>query len=192
LQGDRERCLAAGMDDYLSKPVQLQQLGNALQRWLPEMPRTALSAAEKQDLHEPDAACKPELHDTLPGEDRVAPAPDSSTLDPSVLANIHALGRDGDFLRRLANEFAMCAKQDLQRLQMAVAAANAEQTSEAAHRLKGSSGTIGARHFAALCQKLETAARAGQLEGASELLAAIEIEHSRVEQALDHEIKEVA
>ncbi len=88
--------------------------------------------------------------------------------------------------------FADVVKQDLQRLQTAVASDNAEEACQTAHKLKGSSGAVGARHFASLCQKLETAARAGKLDGAGELLAEIKIELGRVEQALSHEIGKVA
>jgi HPt (histidine-containing phosphotransfer) domain-containing protein len=124
----------------------------------------------------------------------VAQLADSTTLDPDVLASIHALDGDGGtgFLRRLASSFADGAEQDLHRLQTAIAAANAEEVREAAHRLKSSSGTVGALHFASLCQKLETAARAGRLDSAGELLTAIESEHVSVEAALSREIREIA
>ena len=64
----------------------------------------------------------------------------------------------------------------LKALRIAMTQGNATATHEAAHGLKSSSGNIGALHLASLCREIETAARAGTLDGASRVLPAIEAE----------------
>lgn len=148
---DRERCLAVGMDDYLSKPVQSHQLRNTLQGWLASQNEKSC-AADTRDLPVVDGVFESKPPAVAPGAHHLLHALESSTLDPTVLADIRALGGDGGarFLRRVVDAFADGTKEDLQRLQTAIAAANAEEAREAAHRLKASSGTVGARHLASL------------------------------------------
>ena len=108
LQGDREKCLASGMDDYLSKPLRLQDYVTALSRW------------------------------GLP-------------LDPAVLAKATALvGKDSP---RWKKEYL----EDARRLILELRSAKGEDLARAAHTLKGSSASLGARRLAALCAQIEAA-----------------------------------
>ena len=81
---------------------------------------------------------------------------------------------------------------DLQVLQIAIADGDGEAVRKAVHRLKSSSANVGALRLAALCQELETMARAGHLDNAEDRLAKISSEHERVGQALTQECRDVA
>jgi PAS domain S-box-containing protein len=131
MAGDRERCLAAGMDDYLSKPLRPEALDEVLERWLGVAPVAAVTAgeAEPTDAIEAliDAARMRTFRDDYPDiVDQLLDLFLQST--PPLLAELRTAvdGTDGDELRR------------------------------AAHKLKGSCQNIGATFMATLCRSLET------------------------------------
>ena len=195
LQGDRERCLAAGMDDYLSKPFHSEQLRDVLQRWLPEPPDNGAAARGLRDAHLTRLEAVADPPAVNPGEAAGATPTDATgTLDPNALASIRAMDADGTsgFLRRLAGKYADSSLEDLQVLQIAIADGDGEAVRKAVHRLKSSSANVGALRLAALCQELETMARAGHLDNAEDRLAKISSEHERVGQALTQECRDVA
>ena len=164
-EGDRERCLAAGMDDYLTKPYTLAQLGELLQRWL------VRGGAEKS----PAAAAGPQE------------AGGDPPLDRAVLAALAALGRPGatDLAAKVAGLYLLDAPASLAALGAAIAGGDARGVREAAHRLKSGSGNVGARPLAALLKELERLGREDELAGAGELLGRIEAEYERVRRALE-------
>jgi PAS domain S-box-containing protein len=164
LEGDREQCLKAGMDDYLSKPVKQGDLAVILARWLPA---PSLAA---------EAACQEEAA-TERGE----------PLDTSVLESLRALQAEGesDLLLRLIDLFFHHAPLRLKALGEALAQGNAQALVQAAHSLKGICGNLGAREMAALCDELEKQGRAGALSRAEALLAQLGEEYARVCRALE-------
>jgi signal transduction histidine kinase/CheY-like chemotaxis protein/HPt (histidine-containing phosphotransfer) domain-containing protein len=122
LRGEAEICFAAGMDDYISKPVEMSMLRTKLDHWLPRM---------KQAV--------PPL------------------LDASVLHEI--TGGDSNLEREVFRRFLAENIKDTAELQGAVEAHDTLQVTDAAHRIKGASKTIGASALAQVCMRIEAAAR---------------------------------
>jgi signal transduction histidine kinase/CheY-like chemotaxis protein/HPt (histidine-containing phosphotransfer) domain-containing protein len=168
IAGDRERCLEAGMDDYLSKPVREADLARVVTRWLvasrPEMivEEAAHSAA--------DAAAEP--------------LPVRETLDMSLIESLRELGHGDDFLGELRQLFLDDTPQRLTEIRDAVFAGDAPLLLRAAHGLKSSAGNLGAVRMRELCAALETDGRNAQLSESRQRFAELEAEYERVRQAL--------
>jgi signal transduction histidine kinase/DNA-binding response OmpR family regulator/HPt (histidine-containing phosphotransfer) domain-containing protein len=154
MDGDRERCLAAGMDDYISKPVRFQQLRATLARWVPT------DADADADA---DGALDPAV-----------------VAELRKLGD--AAG--GDVLDELAELFARDTPERLATLRRAATDGDARAVAEAAHILKGSAANLGATALVRLCQRLETQANSGSMQAIEELLAQLEALSPRVVQAV--------
>ncbi len=149
---DRESCLAAGMDDYLSKPLKLEELRQALSRCRPS-PQTAETAPEKAA----DSAGSGVTQGAL----RAAEAADP--LDHTVLDELHSPG-DGDAGRRTVAGFIRLYLENaavlLGDMETALRQRDSQTLERLAHTLRSSSGTLGAWRVSALCKELEQALRA--------------------------------
>ena len=185
LQGDRERCMAAGMDDYLGKPFTLQDLSALLERWLPPGVENVVGVAS------PPAVPRSDTLDNTHERDLDVVEP---PLDLAVLEGIRSMDVDGPggFLKSLIEKYLANANVDLENLQSNLRNGDAESLGKTAHRLKSASANLGAMVLATLCKELETAGRSGQLDGAQELLAALTSEFTRVSEALAQEAREAA
>ena len=162
MQGDREQCLACGMDDYVSKPVDPDELLAALKRW----GDVAASAAKALPSAPPSAA--------------------QASLPVLDIERLHrSCAGKAKLERRIMMETLRLTPELLSRLVGAVGAADAETCRFEAHTLKGSSRTLGAEALGAAASNLEEAAKTGVLNGAAELLQMIESEWAALSVLLD-------
>ena len=171
MQGDRERCLAAGMDDYVSKPVQAAELIEVLQKWIPYYNTVV-----------------PEATPLVP-QPMLTTQGSSPALDAEAFTALKALsdGEDPTFVLSLIAAFLQDTPVHLESLQQAAQAADAMALERAAHTLKASSASVGAHGMAGLCQELQRLGRAGSNTGALTLVAQLVYEFDRVRQALEQE-----
>jgi signal transduction histidine kinase/CheY-like chemotaxis protein/CHASE3 domain sensor protein/HPt (histidine-containing phosphotransfer) domain-containing protein len=141
LGGEAETCFAAGMDDYLAKPVELNDLARKLDQWLPIVPVSA-------------------------------------PLDRSVLTEL--TGGDAAAEREILVDFRRASDDDVAMLKRAVDAADFPNVTTASHRIKGASKMIGAMALAAVCERLERAARASDGKSIQAVMAAFYDELKRL------------
>jgi len=165
IRGEREKCLAAGMDDYLSKPVRLADLHRTLARWLPG---PGVSPAPDVD----DAAAA--------GECKGIVVAKTSSGYEGLGELTRVTGGDAGLTAEIIETFLQDVPAKLARLNNALARADAAGARLQAHAMKSSGAIIGAARFSSLCRELEDLAGTGVLVGAEALLAQVEEEYRRV------------
>jgi len=154
LPEDREACFAAGMDDYVAKPIRPDQLARALAR----------------------AAPRPAPGDAGPGAATVS-------LDAAALDGLRELGGDA-FLTEVIDTFCADAPALLATLRSALDAGEGPELRRAAHTLKSNGATLGADAFTELCRTLEQRAKSGELTGAAALVDQIEQAYAALQDVL--------
>jgi signal transduction histidine kinase/DNA-binding response OmpR family regulator/HPt (histidine-containing phosphotransfer) domain-containing protein len=197
MQGDRERCLAAGMDDYLGKPFLLNQMATVLQRWTGPGEAAPDPMVPPQEQEVATDFCIIEETDPMvfiaQNNTETDTTAEDSPIDPKKLDNIRVLQRDGkpDILNRVIETYLNHSPGLLENLRDALGTSDADLIQSAAHSLKSSSANLGAMKLATLCKELEFMGRAKAIEGADIILSSIEQEYERVHQSLKAELQGV-
>jgi diguanylate cyclase (GGDEF)-like protein len=163
-RGDAEKCLAAGMDDYLAKPITLVELRQKLEKWLPRGDESA-APAQLGEIH----------YDG--GE---------APIDAEIFAKLREIM--GPSLPQALSPFLEDTPQYLLDLETAVHGENAQAAQAKAHAIKGSSGNLGANTLAQLAKEAEEHAMAGKLELIVPLLPRLRIAYNAVANMLAGEV----
>ncbi len=154
MQGDREMCLRAGMDDYISKPIMMDSLQRTIEKW-------AVSNISEEVADERIVV-------------KVEKTQNSSVIDRAAIRNLEQI--NPKLIGRMIHLFtAEEAPTLLQNLRQAIANRDSKEVSYNAHTLKGSSNILGAKALGKLCLEVELKGKNGDNEGLSELFT--EIEH---------------
>jgi signal transduction histidine kinase/CheY-like chemotaxis protein len=167
MQGEVQHCLDSGMDDYLSKPIRMDELESKLTKWLPleasdDPPSTVLSLLEK-------------------GEDQGQP-PEIPVWDANTLKEL--VGDNPALCSRLLQKFLKNAHVQIKALNDAGQTGNLQRLAEVAHTLKSAARTIGAFVMAELCQRIETAATAKDSDVSLALTADISCTFDQVQEMI--------
>lgn len=133
MKEDRERFLAAGMDDYLAKPIRAQQIIAVVSRWVSEGHGSGEEAFRNTDF----------------------------VVDEEVLASLsNAVGGDPAFVQSMLEEFIAEAKEQISAAISAHSVGSCKGVQSELHTLKGNSGTLGAAALHSICEKIELKAKA--------------------------------
>ena len=147
LKGEKERCLQAGMDDYLSKPVQLDDLRSILEKYLPNQQSIeAIKSASRPDLS--NSKAKSELAET--------------PLNIHVLEEL--VGDDPVMIKEMLLEFRVSAEKIASELHAAYQAGQLTTVGSLAHKLKSSARSVGALALGELCAQMEHAGKNSDAE----------------------------
>jgi PAS domain S-box-containing protein len=158
LQGEADACMAAGMDDCLVKPLELPQLSEKLDRWLPLPAVSAPPAANSRPAP--------------------SPAPVDAPVDQALLAS--NCGDDAALIAEVLAAFRRTCEHDAAGLREAVAAGDAARATESAHRMAGAGRMVGALAFAAACEHIDRAGRTGDRTAIQAGMPAFERERARL------------
>jgi CheY-like chemotaxis protein/HPt (histidine-containing phosphotransfer) domain-containing protein len=158
ISGDRGKCMQAGMDDYLCKPIEPRRLAEALEKWLPAQELAPATHAEP-------------------------PRPQASGIfDETEL--LERLMGDRSIARKVIAGFLQDAPSQLRRLGERLQEGDAEGARRQAHTLKGAAATVSAGGLRAIAYQMEQTAQAGELKRAASLLPRLEEEFEQLKAAL--------
>jgi two-component system, sensor histidine kinase and response regulator len=189
IAGDRERCLAAGMDDYLSKPFDLPQLRGVLQRWIPQKARVPADAAAQpgaagaldaagssEDARFPENVGSPVTAGPPPGKGGVGaelPAECKAEIfDRDGL--LERIGGDLDFLQIFVVKYLDSTADLMARLGEAIEGGDGGAIHLQSHSIKGAAASIGAEAMRSIAAEMEALAKAGELAELPRLYGALD------------------
>lgn len=193
LEGDREKCLLAGMDDYLSKPFKQQTFFAVLQHWTTGAGKStpAIEPACQERVKIGMGVNNP-LQNTSKKEKGVVPREfqEEKSVDQNVLAALRELQIEGepDILVSIIDAYLKSSEPLVRRLPEALELSDIHFLQNTAHSLKSSSANVGCLRLSRISRELEMSCKQQTLENARELITAIESEFVTSRDLLQHEL----
>jgi len=157
LQGDRQRCLKAGMNDYIAKPVDPYALAEALEKWLPKEKGTQYPTDGEESVSQTRRARKAGGKKESDIEDSQRPVFDKAGMLDRMMG-------DEDLARMVIETFLDDFPKQVEALRGFFAASDVSGTERQAHTIKGAAANIGGEALRALAFKMEKTAKAGKLD----------------------------
>jgi CheY-like chemotaxis protein len=155
MQGDAERCFAAGMDDYIAKPVSPKRLGAVIEKWHTRI---------RNSLHPRETNTEASRVPPIPPTEIQLPRNEGS--DAEIInfeAFLERVGGDASIADKVLEAFLSDAPKQLKRLEEKLAEGDAESVCRVLHSIKGASTTISSRALSSLAERLEELAESGSL-----------------------------
>jgi CheY-like chemotaxis protein/HPt (histidine-containing phosphotransfer) domain-containing protein len=181
LQGEVDRCLESGMDDYLSKPLEMSILKTTLKKWLlrtrPETAENDGSDNKEEQLSLPvkDESVVIEINEVNNNE--------FAAVDPSALEEI--FGDDKESISELLQSFNQPSKNIITEIQTGYKQNSAEEVQMAAHKLKSAARSVGANLLADTCAALEKAGKSGDWDTINREIESLEPQMAEVEKYIE-------
>lgn len=181
LMGDKEKCLAAGMDDYLAKPFTIHQIHTVMSRWL------GTDSEAAGNISSPDPGLREESP-ILTDEQHHLVDVDLSVIDKRFITQITSLQKPGtpSILEKVVDSYLECFPSQSENLGKAVRTNDISSMLSISHTLKSSSATLGATALADMFREVEHLAQKKTTLGAAELLDKIEVVFVDVKKALTY------
>jgi len=181
---ERARCFEAGMDDYLAKPVRLEDLREMIERCAPRPQAPGGPAAAVAPVAAPPSTAPP-----LPTPETSRPQPEAETPPVDMERLQEFAGQDPQSMRELVGLYLQQTAEQLQKMEAVLAAGSAPDLRAAAHGCTGSSATCGMSAMVSLMRELERLAAEERLDAVPGLLEAARREFGRIEAFLTAHLK---
>ncbi len=164
LKGDRDKCLEAGMDDYIAKPIDIKMLVIILERWI----KKALSEQKNKD----GSSFETVATEAASSKNAVSSSKSRSLIDLGRLHDI--FGEDNAAINEFLKNFIQSTEAVLKELKVALQEKNNQHAKELFHRLKGSAGNSGITPLYDLCKSSEEKVLASDWQAANEAFSKVE------------------
>ncbi|MDH4283789.1 MAG: ATP-binding protein, partial [Gallionellaceae bacterium] len=187
MRGEKERCMAHGMDGYISKPLRLSELGAMLSRWLPLPHTEAGNAIEAQPVENPAG---PPPAATIPGKVEL------TVWDETMLTKM--VGDNPVMHHRLLEKFMTNSQKQADEIRSAIEGNDPLTAGNIAHALKSAARTVGAMKLGELCKEMELAGKNGELATLKalvppfqdQLAAVAACMHSKLTRHTEHKVEQ--
>ncbi len=167
MKGDRERCLKAGMDDYISKPIEPQVMIDTIEKWI--------KSSRRKQIPSPEASSPNNRH--------------SPILPLDIKSVLQRVNGDRELLTEMLEEFMNYLPEQIDKLRTAVRQGDFQLVERESHSLKGASGNLGAKRIVDLASSLELLGRANDLSDAGEIIDKLKKEFENLKQYIPPLIK---